>query len=1385
MAIVFNNKTITSTEVDKINYGQSFNVLERANAGRYTQLISPEDLIKIKLSEGVREAFKDSSDKELRKFVTMLSNVYQSVTTKGLTTPEIVAYILNFFDKIDLNEQRKKDLIHKFANRIIIFQIDFIGAMSGNNALHKEVLGQFTYSQNSFVAQNFGDFEAYNKTAAKLKNNFNDVGLSRLFNISSYLNFSDIKDVKNLEDFGKNINSQIANPTKSNPNVSVIMLNDKNMRTGVKNSLELSTFFNLIPSLEYAKAYPFFNATFVLPSVSKQDANSVFKTATLNQFLFGGTSQEKSDNFNDFEGKVIKDDKNVGVKTNLSVFTTPQTFVNMDENVGHRDGLSEDQKRLRITSIHDPTQPFMTLKDFTIDVSPTKGLMSFKTGKISLVLHDRTRMVDIAPFIKPDLFGAFGAEIVVEYGWSHNESQSKKDSDFKNPIGEFLHSSRCVEKYMIVNSQFSIENNGQVNINLSIAMKGPIDIRQTEIFADAVKQIEQSEISIAIANYQYEVSEATGRSSGTQDFTSISSLFSNLYSNKQLPEENITTISRTLEKIESAIKTFEKLKEPAGISSRSLDKNILTYFYVTKGLTPKEIANFNDVFGFQNKLGLQKNGDNLRNYLPYVIVMFNTKLNQTTKNKGNLVEKIYDAIVNIKTTIGDYLNKNTELKNKKRNFIKSLIGGTQFHDMFFSQHLIGIINNKIRELEIDGVEEFQVEEVNKESFISLGTVITSLVSTHMARSRKYDEIQIVFNGVNDKAGLAGSLYGSRVDRGIIATSNDMTLNIASLLIKRGDLEKFLKKLFDEKISLTLESLISQIITNFIITRDNPCYGLSNLFTREDFDFPVKPKTKSSTKSVAKRLNYIYYGNSTDLYDVDPSFLPPSIHMTFDSLTSLEDMSKTICRITVYDRNDNPYQSICDIYNERFLSRSKDFRKLKQIEKQLTSQTALISKSKTNRNEIVKANEKIEELQSVANKLIRKLIDKDEGMFTIGSNGKYEFKSGFGFDDLKEKYKKIVPAATFATQNTSLINASVATVNEGKLNTVYITRADRNNKYELNNKVILDSPLRILPAQASIEMFGCPWINFGQYIFLDFETGTTLDNTYAVTGVKHTITPGKFSTQVSLSYGDAYGRYEGMADGFSQSLKRFIDPNESDSNQVVEKPKVASTVLSPSKNIKIRKQKSFERFSIKSVFFNNADFDAKDVLIFLMQNDILIEGKEVISYENAERDEISLFYLLNKFSTKNPDINEKFGRDMFKSVIKEIEDHLRAVYEKSMFLDVMYKKTRNNHGYKLVETGRRNYRYVKAVCHVPVNAVSTFSLNLENSLYGNVKDSELIVKFSGNSAKYIKEITGLDYKEIIKTGSNIDKQKLNITIDSKTNNIDVSLVKQKSVNSNSN
>merc|ERR1711991_1000726 len=67
------------------------------------------------------------------------------------------------------------------------------------------------------------------------------------------------------------------------------------------------------------------------------------------------------------------------------------------------------------------------------------------------------------------------------------------------------------------------------------------------------------------------------------------------------------------------------------------------------------------------------------------------------------------------------------------------------------------------------------------------------------------------------------------------------LSIASLLLERQRLEKYLQDLFEKNTKITVESLISQIITNFVVTKDNPCYGLQDFFERKDFKSPVKPK----------------------------------------------------------------------------------------------------------------------------------------------------------------------------------------------------------------------------------------------------------------------------------------------------------------------------------------------------------------------------------------------------------------------------------------------------------------------------------------------------------------------------------------------------------------
>jgi hypothetical protein len=68
------------------------------------------------------------------------------------------------------------------------------------------------------------------------------------------------------------------------------------------------------------------------------------------------------------------------------------------------------------------------------------------------------------------------------------------------------------------------------------------------------------------------------------------------------------------------------------------------------------------------------------------------------------------------------------------------------------------------------------------------------------------------------------------------------------------------------------------------------------------------------------------------------------------------------------------------------------------------------------------------------------------------------------------------------------------------------------------------------------MIGCPMINFGQMIFFDFNTNTSVDNAYIVTGIKHSISPGKFETDLTLTLADCYAKF--LVHG--STIKTFLE-----------------------------------------------------------------------------------------------------------------------------------------------------------------------------------------------------------------------------------------------------
>jgi hypothetical protein len=355
------------------------------------------------------------------------------------------------------------------------------------------------------------------------------------------------------------------------------------------------------------------------------------------------------------------------------------------------------------------------------------------------------------------------------------------------------------------------------------------------------------------------------------------------------------------------------------------------------------------------------------------------------------------------------------------------------------------------------------------------------------------------------------------------------------------LAEFLKGIFQKTTIITPESLITQILKDLVQVEDNVTLGLSDLYEdrKRDYKKPVEQKkslssTNKFSNSKKERLAKIYGIDIRKNEDLDMKFKMPIIHMNFDCLTSggvsSKNKERSILRISIYDRNDSPFSASSTILENiytgnyknsfgRLLSLRKDYIKNKREDKNYEREN-LSSFNKKQKSEI--------------DKLIKKqwVTKNKDGSYSLNPE-KINNKENF-IGNIKDVYKETYPSLTFGSQNSILLNANVTTINDNKLATVFMTRPDRNDQNLINNRVISNMPLVIMPSQASIEIFGCPWVNFGQSVFLDFETGTTIDNKYVITGISHNLSPGKYTTQLTLSYADNYGQLKNIEDTLNEN-----------------------------------------------------------------------------------------------------------------------------------------------------------------------------------------------------------------------------------------------------------
>ena len=133
-----------------------------------------------------------------------------------------------------------------------------------------------------------------------------------------------------------------------------------------------------------------------------------------------------------------------------------------------------------------------------------------------------------------------------------------------------------------------------------------------------------------------------------------------------------------------------------------------------------------------------------------------------------------------------------------------------------------------------------------------------------------------------------------------------------------------------------------------------------------------------------------------------------------------------------------------------------------------------------------------------------------------------FRIKGGPDHLRGMLAKNMPTLKYGTEFSGILNASLATQSNPMMESINMKRQGVGNKPQ----GVMDDglPLTIRPVTLSLETFGCPFVDFGQQFFVDFQTNTTIDDIYSVTGISHTISPEGFKSNIKMTPLNKMGQY---------------------------------------------------------------------------------------------------------------------------------------------------------------------------------------------------------------------------------------------------------------------
>lgn len=857
--------------------------------------------------------------------------------------------------------------------------------------------------------------------------------------------------------------------------LSAIEIFSPNISPAAKDTEGLSILLNGIPNLELARLLPYLDVQFMFGKPAT-DFDGNLSAPSIFKFLEGAIKVRDNSTLalltkaNQQEGIIQGASNQTGQLSiaGMELFQSPQTMVNADTPNPRYNKLSSGNQEynLRSTSVLDKFRPFMSFKQLTIDVAPSVGLFSFKTAKMEFVLHDRSRLHEIADLVKPDLYGT--TELLIEYGWIHPDSTEQE-----NYYADLYNSTRVKEKYGIKNVQFTFVETGEVNITLELFTKGGTDIYTSNIAtaSEATRQsiVRIQELSDIISRFRQAIPNQSGNTNREIRGIQALDVASDIQSNIRLNPEIINQI--------------RQLKQSLGpLSSRNRDVSTLL-----NSLT----SLFQGLNETRNSRGAQPQTQRIS-----ALEQLSNSIQSDLRAQFTVLKDGFDPFYPIGFELPSRRIQGAPVRRNSETFRRVLRAGegsTQRQQSVPGQNISSTFLN----------------EYNNEQ-VSLGKLLMTFIGQPLAATGKYDEVQFVFYPFNNYAGFARFLH-----------TGQFMIDLRFLIEKYF---RFRMESTSRAASLSLNDFMGFIQSTIIDDPAAPVYGIDDFYEKTMDRNTNQEQTTSRFDAVRLQTEI-----SERLRSVTPdgSFKQPTIELYIeaiprknlnpDTMVETIDNSKTILKIHVYDKQASQYEGLGNI-----LEIARD---------NTLSAFSTVTTESTNANSRIGQLQKQQIKQIIDSAVNNGLIQRINPSRTeLNSNGTYTYYKFTGSQGrLKEFIMKTMPYIIYGCAGTTVQTATLTSQNDPALSTVNMLRSTNANPQRANGEQPGGLPIQIIPAELNVSCYGNTLLNFGQRIFVDFQTGTTVDNIYVVNGLSHTISQGEFKSDVRFVFYDGYGKYRSFID----------------------------------------------------------------------------------------------------------------------------------------------------------------------------------------------------------------------------------------------------------------